>query len=184
VTLDPGIIQYSVDLLPFIQIRKEHEVERAAKARKRTKIKKISVRFPSVNTMYGFNRFSKRRFLSSEGKDYKEYLAKALDKSGKGVLPHCCKYDVTYLFFMTEEMLFKKNGDIAEHDVSNFLKATEDALFEWMMESDSAVMGVHGYKRLTVNDPKLVILISKSCETDVVYHNGNKFDPYDLEASP
>lgn len=174
------VLRFDIDLLPFIELRRVKEKERAARARKRTKVRNIKVRYPSVNTMYPINRHLGRKYLSPEGLLYKEYIDESLTDQG-GVPPLWDSYDVSYIFYMTHDMLYTKRGELAEHDVSNFLKATEDALFEWLLESDKTTTSVHGYKRLTVNDPKLVILMSPSSETDDIYHREHIFDSYGLE---
>lgn len=174
-----SVVRFDIDLLPFIAERRVEEEKRAARARKRTKVRKIPVRYPSVNTMYPVDKRRGRKYLSKEGEMYKEYIDEKLSEQGKP--PNWDRYDVTYVFYMTHEMMYTKRGELLEQDVSNFLKATEDALFEWMLESDRTVMSVHGHKRLTVNDPKLVILASPSSESDAIYHREFKFDPYDLE---
>lgn len=130
--------------------------------------------------MYPIDKKRGRKYLSPEGELYKEYIDEVLTEQASR-FPGWDFFDVSYVFYMTYEMLFLKNGELSEHDVSNFLKATEDALFDWMMESDKTVMSVHGHKRLTVNDPKLVILLSQSSECDKIYHREHVFDPYDLE---
>lgn len=173
------IIRFDIELIPFIVERQEEEEKRAARARKNTRVKKIPVRYPSVNTMYPVDKRRGRKYLSKEGEMYKEYIDQELTKQGKP--PYWGYFDVTYVFYMTHDMMYTKRGTLTEHDVSNFLKATEDALFEWMLESDKTVMSVHGHKRLTVNDPKLVILMSPSHDSDVVYHRDRVFDSYDLE---
>lgn len=174
------VLRFSFDLLPYIEERKAYEVLRASRARTRTKVKNIPIRFPSVNKMYPPNGRRPGRHLSDEGRIYKAYIAKCLDKS-QFKIPSWDRYYVTYVFFMTHEMMFTKNGDVSEHDVSNFLKATEDALFEWLLESDATVLDVHGSKRLTVNDPKVVILMSEARDGDCVFHRGQAFDTFELE---
>lgn len=177
--MTPSALRFSIDLLPFIKIRQEHEVKRASRARKKTKVREIPLRFPSVNTMYPIARH-RGKYLSDEGRLYKEYIGEELDKI-QFKIPHWHMYYVTYVFFMTHEMMYKKDGDLSEHDVSNFLKGTEDALFGWLLESDATVLDVHGSKRLTVNDPKLVILMSEAREGDPIFHQGRTYDPYELE---
>ncbi len=169
-----------IALLPFIERRKDQEEKRAANARNHKKVRNIPIRYPSVNTMYPFSKRTGRKYLSPEGLLYKDYIYEELDKQFDNI-PGWDQFDVSYVFYMTHEMMYKKDGDLSEHDVSNFLKATEDALFDWLLESDATVMSVHGHKRLTVNDPKIVILISPSSEADVIHHRGIRFDPYDLE---
>ena len=176
----PNLWRADITLLPFIEKRKIAEVKRAANARKHKKIRGIPVRYPSVNTMYPFSKRTGRKYLSGEGEMYKEYIDEELTKQFDGI-PDWDKFEVSYVFYMTDEMMFKKNGDLSEHDVSNFLKATEDALFDWLLESDGTVMSVHGHKRLTVNDPRIVILISPAIEVGTIHHQGIAFDPYDLE---
>lgn len=173
------VVRFDIPLLPFISQRCEEEKKRAARARKHNKVRRIPVRYPSVNTMYPIDKRRGRKYLSKEGEMYKEYIDVTLTSKGK--VPYWDHFDVTYVFYMTHDMMYTKRGELTEHDVSNFLKATEDALFEWMLESDKTVMSVHGHKRLTVNDPKLVILMSPSSESDTVYHRDLAFDPYDLE---
>lgn len=172
-----------IPLLPFIEVRKDHEAKRAARARKRTKVKKITTRYPSVNTMYPVNKRTGSKYLSAEGELWRDYISEELDKqvTFSNVDWRC--FDCTYVFYMTHEMMFTKAGEFSEHDVSNFLKGTEDALFNWLLESDARVTDVAGHKRLTVDDPKLVILISPASEDGPIYHREHCVDSYDLETN-
>lgn len=174
------VIRFDIDLLPFIARREDAEKKRAARARKHKKVRRISTRYPSVNTMYPIDRRRGRKYLSKEGELYKDYIDEELSKQSDSV-PPWDRYDVSYVYYMTHEMMYTKEEELSEHDVSNFLKATEDALFDWLLESDRTVMSVHGHKRLTVNEPKLVVLMSPSSESDVIHHREYVFDPYDLE---
>lgn len=175
-------LRFDVPLLPFIERRKLQEAARALRARtpRGRRIKPVPVRYPSVNTMYPINKRIGRKYLSPEGELYKDYIYEALLQQSE-TYPSYHMYDISYVYFMTHDMMYTKGGELSEHDVSNFLKATEDALFDWLMESDRSVMSIHGHKRLTVNEPKIVILISESKENDLVFHRGESFDPYDLE---
>ena len=177
-----NFVRLQFDLLPFIKRMQEHEVERASRARKdkRKRVKKIPIHFPSVNTMYPINRHAGRKYLSDEGRIYKEYISECLDNSSFKI-PPWYGYNVTYVFYMTHDMMYTKSGDVSQHDVSNYLKGTEDALFEWILESDANVFDVHGSKRMTVDDPKVVILLSEGKDGDPVFHGGTRFDPYELE---
>lgn len=174
---------FTILLRPFIIRLQEIEEIRASRARKNKRVKKIGDHFPSVNTMYPINRRTARKYLSPEGRAYKDYIQEELDKSlsASSRSLQWELYDCTYVFYMTHEMLFTKDGNFAQHDVSNFLKATEDAVFDWLLESDAQVLGVHGFKKLTVDEPKLVGLISPSSEGAPIYHQGVTIDPYELE---
>lgn len=173
-------IRYEIPLLPFIEKRKEDEIQRAANARKHKKVKSIPIRFPSVNTMYPINPRLKRKYPSKECETYKAHIDECLMGFD---FPQFNMYDVTYVFYMTHEMMFTKAGELSNNDVSNYLKGTEDALFDWMLESDKLVMTVRGCKRLTSNDPKVIILVSESDATDFIYHRDHVFDPYELETA-
>ncbi len=79
-------------------------------------------------------------------------------------------YECSYIYLMTQEMLYTKAGEFKEEDVSNFLKASEDAVFEYMLENDKNVVTIHGHKRLTLLDPLLVVLVSEGFIDDTVWH--------------
>ena len=178
-------ITFTIELMPFVERLRENEVRRAAKARKtkRKRVKSVPIAFPSVNDAYGFNRFTHRRFLRDEGVIYKEYVEECLSKYPLSEsLLQWTRYDTMYVFFMTSDMLYKNDGsELAEHDVSNFIKLTEDAVFEWLMESDATVVGVHAYKRLTVNSPKVVIIFSESSEVEPVYCKCRMIEPCEID---
>ena len=168
------ILCYEIPLLPFFKILEANEVTRAAGARKHKKVKKITHRFPSVNRIYQSNRFSGRRFLSTEGKLYKDYIYDVLDQSDAKIVPDLY-FEVSYIFFMTQEMMFKKDGDLRDVDVSNMLKAAEDALFEYLQESDSSVLSTHAYK-LLASKPKLVILLSGAEIREAIFHQTGVYE--------
>lgn len=174
-------LRFDVPLLPFIEKRQEHEIKRASRARtdRKKKVKLIKPRFPSTNTMYPV-RQAGGKYLSDEGRLWKDYVKETLDHQFS-TYPPWDMYYVTYVFFMSPKMMYTKAGDLANHDVSNFLKGTEDAVFEWLVESDKQVTGIQGYKRVATLDPKLVVLISESTEKDVLFHREHVFAPEELE---
>ncbi len=169
-------LRYDIPLLPYIKIREEEEEKRAAKAIKpqTRKIRKIHLRYPSVNNMYPIRNSGRGKRLSDEGRIFKEYVydtMKALDEA-RYVRPlRFESFECSYIYFMTHEMLFKNDGDLRKTDVSNYLKATEDAVFEFLLEDDSNVVSIHGYKRLTMDEPKLVVLISPDEATNGIHHS-------------
>ncbi len=166
--------------MPFFEERKKHEAIRASRARKHKKVKKIPYRFPSVNQMYPVNPRSRGKYLSDEGRIYKDHIYKSLGKIDVGDMFIAEYYEVSYIFFMTYDMMFTEDHELRDVDVSNFLKATEDALFEYLMESDCRVIGIHGYKRVTLDEcPKLFILISSSALEDDIDHQGRIFSVSD-----
>lgn len=153
---------YSIPLLPFLVIREEEEEKRAARARtpRTRKIKKIPKRFVSVNTMYPIHPHTRRKRLSDEGRLYKDYIYKCMEEQERTQAPSFEYYDCTYTFFMTDDMILTKDGDLAKkHDVSNLIKAAEDAVFDYLLDDDSRVLSVHGHKQLTASDPRLVVTL-------------------------
>lgn len=176
-----SLTTYPVPLLPYLQRREEHEIARASRARSRTKVKSIPKRFATVNHMYPVNRRTGGKYLSDEGRIYKEYIQDVLTDTGI-IPPPFENYECGYVFFMSHDMLYTKHQELQEIDVSNMLKAAEDALFEFLMENDCLVASIHGYKRLTLAEPKLVVLLTEGDCTGPVYFAGQAFDTAALEA--
>jgi len=179
------MILYYVPLLPYIERLRDYEVKRAERGRspRTRKVRNIPVRFVSVNRMYPIHPHARTKRLSKEGEIFKDYVYECMelhDKSMCRCLPTCDLYECTYVYYLTQSMLFTKSGDLRQEDVSNFLKATEDAVFDYLLEDDSQVLGISGYKRMTVGDPALVIMLSASDLDDPVKVSGDSFDPYHL----
>lgn len=179
------MIRYDIYLDPFLSKREEYEEVRASRARseKTRKIRKVQRRFVSVNNMYPISRGGGKR-LSAEGRIYKEYISevmRAVDEVRETSLKLCDYYTCCYVFFMTQDMLFYKNGELRRVDVSNMLKAAEDAVFEHMLEDDSLVVSISGHKRLTVEEPKLTVLIEKGDVAGPIDFCGCRFDTSSLE---
>jgi len=171
---------YSIPLLPYLKLREEAEVIRASRARTKTKVKKIPARFVSVNDMYPINRFGHGVRLSDEGRIYKAYIYDELAKQ-VGDAPSFEYYDCTYVFYMTHEMMFTGDDEMRRIDVSNMLKAAEDAVFEFLLEDDSKVLSIHGFKRLTLEDPRLVVTVSMAQLGDPITVSGGFANSYELE---
>lgn len=168
-----------------MELRREQEKLRAARARKHTKVKKIPRRFVSVNKMYPIDRRRGRKYLSPEGSLFKEYLYETmLAQDANRAIGSATYYDCHYVFFMDHEMLFKK-GDVLdedkEKDVSNLLKATEDGVFEYLLENDCLATDVHGHKRLTLDEPKVVVLLSPSDIAGPLWIHGQRIDCHEFE---
>jgi len=179
------IKRYEIPLLPFIEKREEHEKIRASRARnpKKQKVKKIPIRFVSVNNMYPVSPFGRGKYLSDEGRLWKEYIKEMLEEQDNGV-PFVFGedfYEISYIFYMTHEMLYTKDDNLRKIDVSNMLKAAEDALFDYLLDDDSSVVSIHGHKRLTLEDPKAVFLVSPADITDGILHKEKTIDTYKLE---
>jgi len=178
--------RYDIPLLPLVDILQEEEVKRAARARKerRKKVKKIPCRYLSVNRMYAVIPKTSQRRLSKEGKLFKEYIGeqmKLIDEARDWGVTTFEFFDCTYVFFMTPSMFFYKNGDAKTEDVSNFLKGTEDAVFDHLLEDDKYVVSIHGHKRLCDGPPKLVVLVSEASYTDSIWHQGVVGTPTEWE---
>lgn len=183
---DRSIRRYDILLPPFLELREEAEEIRALRARteKRKRIKKTPVRFCSVNTMYPVNRRTGRKYLSKEGELWKDYIFDVCDKADEKATPLEDYYECSYIFYMLHEMIFTKGGELLErNDVTNFLKASEDGIFTYLDENDAQAVSVHGYKRLTVDVPKMVVLLSPAdLLKDGIYHAGRYVDAYDFES--
>jgi len=164
---------YEIPLLPYFKEREAHEVVRASNARKHKNVKKIVHRFPSINNMYPINRRSGSKYLSTEGRLYKDYIYSKLLEADEefGEILTTQYYEVSYICFMSHLMMFTKEGELREVDVSNILKSTEDAFFEYLLESDSRVLSTHIYKREAL-EPRLVILASPADFCEPIYHRG------------
>ncbi len=178
------IRRYDIDLDPFIELRKRLEEIRALKATKNKKQKKIQRRFVSVNSMYPINRHAGCKYLSAEGLAYKDYIHEVLgglDEFFRFPRFRTDAYESTYVFYMTYDMMFTKQGDFRDVDVTNMFKAAEDAVFEHLLESDKRVVSIHGYKRVTKTNPKLIVLLSPAKEGDSIHHAGFDVSPVELE---
>ena len=68
-------------------------------------------------------------------------------------------YSCVYVFGFSNEMLYYKNGNLREVDVSNCIKVTEDAVFQYLSEDDSQVIDVSAYKAKT-DRPQLTVILS------------------------
>ena len=177
------LLRFDIELLPFIALRQKSEEARALRARKRKKVRKIPLSYISTNRMWAVNKRTGTLYLSTEGEQWKQYVSDVLyEQSGSSTLFD--GYDVTYVFYHTREMMYTRAGEIHEVDVSNYLKATEDALFEWLLESDAFVFDIKGYKRVIDKNPKLVILMSESNPRDVIHHRDVQFTPEELYDAP
>lgn len=166
--------RYDIELDPFVAKREVAEDIRVAKARKRTRRKRINRSFVSVNRMYPINRFAGTKYLSPEGAAYKDYIADVMGEMDELLGPTKLSsdgYEVTYVFFMTHDMMFTKAGDFRDVDVSNMLKAAEDAVFDFILEKDSTVVSIHGHKRVA-EFPKLVVLLSYGTADSDISHCG------------
>lgn len=181
------ILRYDILLPPLIDRLQKAEYSRALKARKESKQKPktITSHFVSVNSMYPISRGRGSKYLSTEGKVYKDYIDEMMGATdaARSTTPIFDMYECSYVFYFSHEMMFNKDDSLKEKDVSNLLKAAEDAVFEYLLESDATVMSIHGYKRLTVGDPRLVVLLSPATMEDTIRHGGGEFDPYDLEVA-
>ncbi len=169
--------RFDIDLLPLIEILQEAEGLRASRARsdKRKKVKTVPCRFVSVNRMYPVNPRTHGKYLSTEGRHYKEYIVDKLNEAALDDIRFLFKatsFEVSYVFMMTDSMMFTKDRVFREVDVTNMFKAVEDAVFDFLMESDATVLDVHGYKRVTAGDPKVIILISPQELQGTIYHQG------------
>lgn len=171
---------YTISLEPYFSRRGDEEKKRAARARsdKRKKVKKIPRRICSVNNMYPINPRTKSKYLSAEGRIFKEYIVECLEEQDLVNGNHVPPYDLylcTYIYYMTREMLLLKNGDMKKTDVTNYLKATEDAIFSHFMGDDSLVVDVSGHKRLVEHNPRIVILVSEGISLEEPVFHAGKF---------
>jgi len=172
---------YNIQFEEYFKRREEQEKLRASRARTRTKINKIPVRFPSVNNMYPINRTGSGKRISAEGRVFKNYIYDELDRQDNGSPFFATYYECSYIYYHTNEMLFYKNGEPKKVDVSNYLKATEDAVFDYLMENDSLVTAIHGYKRLIqASLPRLVVIVSEARLDDCICHGVDIFDTEEL----
>ena len=143
---------YTIPLLPLITRLQELEEKRAANARKRTRVRKIPTSFLSVNRMYPIARGGRGKRLSTEGREYKKYIAECMTKQ----------------------------DEPRDVDLSNMFKAAEDGIFEHLMESDSRVSHIVGYKRLTEEEPKLFVVLTEDDPHKPVQWNDLLFSVEDL----
>lgn len=119
-------------------------------------------KIPSVNSLYAYNPRTKSKYLTKEGKLYKERLKQQLQlqtinlsnqfiddsvnliKNGivseKDFKKKMIAYDLHVIFFLNSGMLSR--------DTSNLIKATEDALFEYLDMNDSRVFHISSEKIL------------------------------------
>lgn len=175
---------YKIPFRDYFTRREQHEQRRASRARtpKGRVVRSIPKRFITVNHMYASARKSGTRFLSAEGKIYKEYISDRMAELDRERPPLVLDtYEVAYVFFMTYEMMYTKHGDLRKVDVGNMLKATEDAVFEYLLAEDSTVLGIHGYKTLTIDEePKLLVLL-KEADPDTISFGGRSYSFEELE---
>jgi hypothetical protein len=113
-------------------------------------------KIPSVNSLYAYNPRTKSKYLTKDGKLYKDRLKQQLQlqtvnlsnqfiddsvniiKDGvvteRDFKKKMIAYDLHVIFFL--------NSGILSRDTSNLIKATEDAIFEYLDMNDSRVFHI------------------------------------------
>lgn len=119
-------------------------------------------KIPSVNSLYSYNPKTKSKYLTKEGRLYKERLKQSLQykttnlsnqfindstslienglATEKDFRNKMIAYDLHVIFFL--------NSGILTRDTSNLIKATEDAIFEYLGINDSRVFHISSEKIL------------------------------------
>jgi len=132
---------------------------------------KIPLEAVSLNQLYPSNK-SGRRFLSASGKEYKEHVfhatRKALAKTEFTIDQN--KHFLTLEIFFYTSKLLTKESKISKNkpDLSNCVKALEDAVFEAIGLDDYLVLGFDGIHQLPSVDPMIVVIVRKHLQSNIL----------------
>lgn len=134
----------------------------------------------SLNSMYSTNRGG-HRFLVNHARVYKEFIKECLEFGdyGKGGPPIWDFYTVTMIFLFPAMVLkgrgpavFFQNENLQPKDVTNYFKAVEDSLADYLGRDDRHNIDIHGYKRIALDGKsRIVIYVSPQRLDKPIYHN-------------
>ena len=119
-------------------------------------------RIPSVNSLYAYNPKTKAKYLTKEGSLYKERLKQQLQLKTVNLSNQFIddsiklieKNVVTEKDFKNKSIaydlhiIFYLNSGLLSRDTSNLIKATEDAIFEYLSLNDNRVCHISSEKIL------------------------------------
>lgn len=105
-------------------------------------------KIPSVNSIYGVNKYKKCLYLSAEAKKYKASLQTQLDKSIEDKSVYFTKGNDTY-YKLSINFIISKN--MYRRDLTNFVKLTEDFIFPYFNLNDANNIETHLYKSFNKN---------------------------------